>query len=93
MYYDIEITDEMLQEALIPPPIRRQNGFINNLELLNEVDVEVINRSIDFNTQLENLNNEINDINSQISILTIKKNKSESNLEIKIPTIKKNITF
>jgi hypothetical protein len=91
MFYDTEITDDLLYVSLIPPPITRQNATNNLLKLIDtEIDTEInINHYVYRSISSNNYNSPLPIENKSVS-----KNKSVFNDRINLyPKIKRNKTF
>jgi len=98
MFFDIEITEELLNIPITPPPITRQYGFSNLLELrsLNNNERKNFALSLESEVNLDehiyrstpNFDNLINN-----KLLQIKRCNSETKELIKIPNIKRINTF
>lgn len=84
MFFDVEITDDLFNIPVMPPPIRRQHGSANLLKTENlEVNLE------------DNMFRSMPNLSStNISNLPmVKRHKSDTNTLIKTVTLKRIKTF
>ena len=90
MFFDLEITEDLLTIPLTPPRLTRQNGCSNLLELSNPV--LSINTEVDFDEYIfRSMPDFCNSINNNLPQL--KRYNSDSKKITKSPSIKRINTF